>query len=180
MENVPRNVILDLLPVYLAGEASEETRALVEEFARNDPQIARLIHTEKLESGAISPKMPAPDNLEMKTMKRIRRSIRRQMWYVAFATASILMLPLVAMVFTNEVNWSLFDFIVMGILLFGTGLTYELAARKAGNIAYRTAVGVALAAAFILIWVNGAVGIIGTERDDANLMYGGEIGRAHV
>ncbi len=48
-----------------------------------------------------------------------------------------------------------------------------LVARKAGNIAYRFAVGVALAAAFILVWVTGAVGIIGTEDDNANLMYVG-------
>ncbi|MDQ4105871.1 MAG: hypothetical protein M3157_01680, partial [Actinomycetota bacterium] len=43
----------------------------------------------------------------------------------------------------------------------------------AGSIAYRAAVGVALAAALLLIWVNGAVGIIGSEDNDANLMYGG-------
>ena len=173
MENVPRNVVLDLLPVYIAGEASEETWALVEEFARNDPQIARLIRTEKLESEAILPKMPTPDNLEMKTMKRIRRSIRHQMWYVAFATASILMLPLVAMLFTNEVNWSLFDFIVMGILLFGTGLTYVLISKISDSMAYRTAVGVAVVAGFLLIWVNLAVGIIGSEDNPANQLYAG-------
>jgi hypothetical protein len=173
MENVPRNVILDLLPVYIAGEASEETRALVEEFAQNDPQIARLIRTGKLESEALSPKMPTPDNLEMKTMKRIRRSIRRQMWYVAFATASILMLPLVAMLFTNEVNWSLIDFIVMGILLFGTGLTYVLISKISDSMAYRTAVGVAVVAGFLLIWVNLAVGIIGSEDNPANQLYAG-------
>ena len=38
--------------------------------------------------------------------------------------------------------------------------------RKTGDAAYRTAVGVALAAAFLLIWVNGAVGIIGSENND--------------
>ena len=42
-----------------------------------------------------------------------------------------------------------------------------------GNIAYRAAVGVAVAAAFILVWMNLAVGIIGTEDNPANLMYGG-------
>ncbi len=173
MESVPRNVILDLLPAYIAGEASEESRALVEEFARNDPQIARLIRTGTLEPEAISPKMATPDDLEMKTMKRVRRSIRRQMWYVSLATSSILMVPLVANLFTDEVNWSLFDFIVMGILLFGTGLTYVLILRISDSIAYRTAVGVALAAAFLLFWVNGAVGIIGVACNDANLMYGG-------
>jgi hypothetical protein len=46
-----------------------------------------------------------------------------------------------------------------------------LKARKPGNVAYRSAVGLALAAAFILFWVNGAVGIIGDARDDANLMF---------
>jgi len=75
METVPRNVILDLLPAYIAGEAREESRALVEEFARNDPQIARLIRTGKLEPAVISLKMAMPDDLEMKTMKRVRRSI---------------------------------------------------------------------------------------------------------
>ena len=39
--------------------------------------------------------------------------------------------------------------------------------------AYRAAVGVALAAAFILVWMNLAVGVIGTEDDLANLMYVG-------
>ena len=36
---------------------------------------------------------------------------------------------------------------------------------------YRSAVGVALATAVILLWVNGAVGVIGSENNDANLMY---------
>ena len=42
-----------------------------------------------------------------------------------------------------------------------------------GNTAYRAAVGVAVAAAFLLIWINLAVGIIGSEDHPANLMYGG-------
>jgi len=85
----------------------------------------------------------------------------------------VLLVPLIAMQFTEKVNWDVADFAVAGALLVGTGVTYELAVRKTGDTAYRAAVGVALAAAFILVWVNGAVGIIGTEHDDANLMYGG-------
>ena len=95
---------------------------------------------------------------------------------IALATGFLLLLPLLAMQFTNEVVWDVADFIVAGVLLFGTGLTYKLAAIKVGNIVYRSAVGLALTAAFILIWVNGAVGIIGSENNDANLMYGGVIG----
>ena len=87
--------------------------------------------------------------------------------------ALILLLPLVAMQFTDEVIWDETDFAVIGVMLFGACGAYELAARMTGNIAYRAAVGVAVVAAFILIWINLAVGIIGSEDNPANLMYGG-------
>ena len=61
----------------------------------------------------------------------------------------------------------------MGGLLFGVGLAYELLARKSENAAYRVAFGIGLVTAFLLVWVNGAVGIIGSENNPANLMYGG-------
>lgn len=90
-------------------------------------------------------------------------------WGVA---ASILLLPFIAMAFTDEVQWSVFDFLVMGAMLAGVGLGLELAART-GDIAYRIAAGLALAASFLLVFINGAVGIIGSEQDAANLLYGG-------
>jgi len=71
------------------------------------------------------------------------------------------------------VNWDLFDFAVFGALVAGVGVAYALAARRTGNTAYRSGVGVALAAAFILVWMNGAVGIIGNEGNDANAMFAG-------
>jgi len=92
---------------------------------------------------------------------------------LAIATGIILLLPLIAMQFTDEVVWDLADFLAAGVLLFGTGLAYELMARKGGTVAYRAAVGIALATVFLLVWVNGAVGIIGSENNDANLMYFG-------
>jgi len=92
---------------------------------------------------------------------------------LAIATGIILLLPLIAMQYTDEVVWDLADFVVAGVLLFGTGLAYELMARKGGTVAYRAAVGIALATVFLLVWVNGAVGIIGSENNDANLMYFG-------
>ena len=79
------------------------------------------------------------------------------------------------MQFTDEVVWGLADFAVAGALLFGAGLMYELIARKMDNIAYRIAVGIAVATALFLIWMNLAVGIIGTEDNPANLMYGGVV-----
>ncbi len=70
-------------------------------------------------------------------------------------------------------NWDVTDFAVFGALVIGVGVTYTLAARKSGNTAYRFAVGIALLGAFLLVWINGAVGIIGNESNDANMMYVG-------
>ena len=90
---------------------------------------------------------------------------------IALVTAFILLLPLLAMQITDEVVWDLADFAVAGVLLFGAGLTYELLARKGGTITYRAAIGVAVATALLLVWVNLAVGVIGSEDNLANLMY---------
>ena len=95
------------------------------------------------------------------------RSARR----VALVTALILSVPLLAMQFTKEVAWGVADFAVAGVLLGGTGLIHQLAAIKAGAIAYRAAAGVALAAALLLVWSVLAVGVIGAEGDPADLMY---------
>lgn len=100
---------------------------------------------------------------------------RGNRWRVAVwaAVALILLLPSAAMQFTDEVSWGVADFALASVLLIGTGITCELAMRKAGNIAYRAAVGVALAAALLLVWINLAVGIIGDEDYLANVMYMG-------
>ena len=103
----------------------------------------------------------------------LNRNTYRSMVGVALATAFILLIPLLAMQITDEVVWDVFDFVFAGVLIFGTGLTYVLVARKLGNIAYRYAVGAALTSAFLLVWVNGAVGIIGSEDNPANLLYVG-------
>ncbi|GGE93770.1 hypothetical protein [Hymenobacter cavernae] len=95
---------------------------------------------------------------------------------LAVATAFLLLIPLVAMQFTPEVVWTLSDFVVAGLLLFGAGLTFELAARQANTPAYRVAVGVTVAVALFLVWTNLAVGLIGSENNPANLLYGGVLG----
>ena len=93
-------------------------------------------------------------------------------------SAVLLLLPLVAMRFTSEVDWSLSDFIVMGALLGGHGLALELATRKANSLAYRLGSVVAVAASFLLVWVNLAVGFLGDEGNPANLLFLGVIGVA--
>lgn len=99
------------------------------------------------------------------------RNLIQSIAYPAVATGLILLIPLIAMQFSNEVVWTLSDFVIAGTLLFGTGLTYTLITRKSGKIAYRLAIGFALFTGLFLIWVNMAVGIIGSENNDINLLY---------
>ena len=76
--------------------------------------------------------------------------------------AILLLIPLIAMQFTDEVNWSPFDFVIMGGLLLGTGLLIELVIRKVKTTGYRIAICGAVLASFVLIWLELAVGIFGT------------------
>jgi hypothetical protein len=100
---------------------------------------------------------------------------RRSLWRAApwLISALALLLPLAAMQFTDEIAWDETDFAVLGLMLVAACGAYEAAARTTGSIAYRAALGVALVAAFILVWMNLAVGVIGSEDNPANLMYGG-------
>lgn len=81
---------------------------------------------------------------------------------ILLSVAFLLLIPFIAMQFTGEVNWSPFDFLVMGILLFSTGLTCELVLRKVNKVEYRIALWVATLVIFFLIWAELAVGIFGT------------------
>lgn len=66
------------------------------------------------------------------------------------------------MQFTNEVNWTFFDFIVAGVLIGGTGFLCELVIHKVQKKKDRIAICAGLVLVLILIWVELAVGIFGT------------------
>jgi hypothetical protein len=77
------------------------------------------------------------------------------------------------MQFTDEVQWTLFDFLLFGAILGGAGVAYEVAVRATRITEHRAAAALALATAAFLVLSNGAVGLIGSEDNDANLLYGG-------
>ncbi|HVF69415.1 MAG TPA: hypothetical protein VNA13_02490 [Xanthomonadales bacterium] len=77
-------------------------------------------------------------------------------------TTGILLIPLVAMQFTTKADWNLFDFLIMGILISGTGLLIVMTGRKVKNTIHRAAIILALLVMLILTWVQLAVGIIDT------------------
>lgn len=83
--NVTREVILDLLPVYFSGEASADTRALVEEFLKQDPDLARRIRNEWLDKMSAAVPSELPPELELKAFRRTKRLLGRQRWLLGFA-----------------------------------------------------------------------------------------------
>jgi hypothetical protein len=82
---------------------------------------------------------------------------------IILSTAAVLLLvPYIAMQFTSEVDWTSSDFLIMGILLFGTGLLCELVMRKVKTIQGRVFICAAILFAFLLVWAELAVGLFGT------------------
>lgn len=78
--NVTREVILDLLPLYVSGEASEATRALVEEYAGQDAEIARRIEALRSSYFVTEPLPALPPELEIKALRRTRQLLAWQRW----------------------------------------------------------------------------------------------------
>jgi hypothetical protein len=75
----------------------------------------------------------------------------------------ILLLPLLAMQFSREVNWTPFDFLVAGALLLGACLAFEFLARRVATRTHRIMAGIAIAAVLLLVWAELAVGVFGTR-----------------
>lgn len=96
-------------------------------------------------------------------------------WKIAVwaAALGLWLTPLIAMQFTKEVAWDETDFILFGAMLLSVCGLLELATRISKNFCYRLAFGIALVAGFVLVWMNLAVGIIGSEDNPANLLYAG-------
>ena len=81
---------------------------------------------------------------------------------ILLAVPSLLLIPLIAMQFSDEVNWSLSDFLVMGVLLLGVGLMLEFVLRKVQKKNSQIVLIALVLIAFLLIWAELAVGIFGT------------------
>ena len=81
---------------------------------------------------------------------------------IIIVVAILLSIPLIAMQFTDEVSWTILDFVVMGILLLSIGFICELTIRKVSKIKHRIAICITILVVFLLIWAELAVGIFGT------------------
>ena len=84
--NITRDVVADLLPAYLSGEASADTKALIDELAARDPAIAGLVGSARIErTDAMPAPIALPANLERDIVTRTRAVLRRRSWTLALA-----------------------------------------------------------------------------------------------
>lgn len=104
-------------------------------------------------------------------------ALRMLLWGGA---GSLLLLPWIAMQFTAEVNWTGFDFLVFGAMLGAVCIACEIALRASRSHAYRLAAVIAVGTGFLLVWINLAVGIIGSESNLENLVYAGVLAVAAI
>jgi len=115
-------------------------------------------------------------------MRKAQAGTHFRSWRIAvWGGAGLLLLaPLVAMQFTDEVAWTGSDFAIMGVMLAIVCGGLELMVCLSRNYAARAGAAVALAAGFVLTWMNLAVGFIGNENNPLNLMFFGVIAIAAV
>lgn len=81
---------------------------------------------------------------------------------IALMVGALLLIPFIGMQFSEDVDWSGFDFLIMGILLLATGLLIDLALRKIPDTKNRIIVSGIILVVFLLVWAELAVGIFGT------------------
>lgn len=86
---VTRDVIIDLLPVYATGDASADTRVLVEDYLQRDPSLRRIVEALTAhDDGGISGEPSA--RLEAQAVNRTRAMIRTRSWLLGIALATTL------------------------------------------------------------------------------------------
>lgn len=102
-----------------------------------------------------------------------KKALSKSILTVGLIAISLLLVPLVGMQFSDEINWTLSDFIFAGVLLFGTGSAFAFVLTNKGSNFYKAGMGIAILASFLVVWSNGAVGIVGHEGESINILYYG-------
>ena len=84
-ERYAREIIADLYPLYLSGDASPDTRRLVEAFVKEDPDFLPMLgETGRDSLGGLIPPALSPDH-ELKTLARVKRRLLGPIWMMQFA-----------------------------------------------------------------------------------------------
>lgn len=114
-----REIVLDLLPVYLAGEASDQTRKIVEDYLARDPEIAALVAAE--DPALPQTPDPKPDQ-EMRSIHRTRGILRRRSWLLA-GTIFFCLMPVSVYMGPDGASWLVKENLSLAVLFAMIGLT---------------------------------------------------------
>ena len=104
MSEITRDVILDLLPLYLADEASADTRILVEKYLEQDPTLARIAEQSHVMLADDAP-LPLTKETQMETYKETKRIM---LWRTAIIAGAIALVLLVVLVLALGAAFFLF------------------------------------------------------------------------
>jgi anti-sigma factor RsiW len=83
--NITRDVVKDLLPLYVAGEASTDSRAAVESFLATDRELSTLAASMREDAPAAAQRPRAPMGQDRAVLERTRTLLRRRTWFLAAA-----------------------------------------------------------------------------------------------
>jgi hypothetical protein len=83
--NVTREVILDLLPVYVSGEASPATKALIEDYLKQDAELAKKLRGQWMEKMSAAAPSVLPPELELRAFRKTKSLLGWQKWLLGFA-----------------------------------------------------------------------------------------------
>ncbi|MEL0318398.1 MAG: hypothetical protein VW979_05025 [Flavobacteriaceae bacterium] len=86
----------------------------------------------------------------------------KKLSFLPYSLLLLLLIPLTAMQFSSEVNWSLFDFVIMGFLLLALGFGIRFIRNKKSVLKYPLLMIIAVVVLFFIIWAELAVGIFGS------------------
>ncbi len=86
----------------------------------------------------------------------------KKLSFLPYSLLLLLLIPLAAMQFSSEVNWSLFDFVIMGFLLLALGFGIRFIRNKKSVLKYPLLMIIAVVVLFFIVWAELAVGIFGS------------------
>ncbi len=161
MNNNPPKIMLSFFRWYCNPEYREEIEGdLLEKYDHYSKIYGRKKAGFLFSKEVILLFRPSIIRLKNKSINMTLQN--RRLTYILAGAAVLLCIPFIAMKFTNEVNWNFFDFLVAGILLFGTGLVLEIILRRIKTKRSKIILSVILFLILFLIWAELAVGIFGS------------------
>ncbi len=101
MEIITRNIILDLLPLYLANEVSADTRAFIDKFLETDPQLAKVVRQSLAIEDSEAIPVPLSQDDKIKSYKKAKRRIMLQTIVLAGIISSVLIISILIFFFSS-------------------------------------------------------------------------------